>query len=328
MADTLKKLKIIIAVLAVMLGLSLIALVCVFILGQMDNYKDSETVPDNYIIPSDSLMSTDFSGYFSGRTLARSVPAVNFAKIFIMSDRAKETVISVYKNHAEDGVAFNCPNMFPGDSETRSYLVEVSHKGTVTVRFKADIRSGYEKLAEVLMCKVILREENKTLYEGLMRDMPESIDKRISSTAGVTTELTYDITVWLDTSVGNEYMNKELVADFRWWGEESGGYTPVIPILPVVPDEPVIPDEPSIPDTPDLPELPDEPIVPDEPDDPVIPDEPVKPDDGELITPPGTHDVSYFIWILAAAALVLVIILLISKKRKSKEEREEEFDDR
>ncbi len=200
MADTLKKMKIAIIVLAVMLGISL-----------TDHITLLQPMP---VMLCASVPMVN---------LSNSLPVMALSKTVITSDSAKETVISIYKAHAKDSTPFHSANMFPGDSETKAYLVEVSHKGTVTVRFHADIRGGYEKLAEVLKCKVVLRGENKPLYDGLMRDMPESLNHRISSVSGKTTELTYDITVYLDTSVGNEYMNKELVADFRWWVEESGG---------------------------------------------------------------------------------------------------------
>lgn len=34
--------------------------------------------------------------------------------------------------------------------------------------------------------------------------------------------LEYEITAYLDTSVGNDYQNKDLIADFKWWVEETG----------------------------------------------------------------------------------------------------------
>ncbi len=360
MADTLKKMKIIIIILSILLGLSLVALAGVIIYGQFGPSSGSAVIPDNYIEQQSSELNTS-AGVTQLRAgpvlLCASVPTVNLScnvpvmalsKTVITSDRAKETVISIYKNHAEDSELFRLANMFPGDSETKAYLVEVSHKGTVTVRFHADIRAGYEKLSEVLNCKVVLRGENKTLYDGLMRDMPASLNHRISSVFGKTTELTYDIKVYLDTSVGNEYMNKELVADFRWWVEESGGYPPpppgpgdtepndtTEPDDTTDPDDTTEPDDTTAPDDPtdfddttdpDDTTKPDDTTAPDpdettKPDDTTAPD----PDDGELISPP-TGDISHFcLWFwIAMISLLINIILLWPKRRRHNEEQEDE----
>lgn len=90
----------------------------------------------------------------------------------------------------------------------------------------ADIRDGYEKLSEVLKCRVVLLTTGQTQYDGLMRDMPESLAYSLSTQEATVSELYYQITVYLDTSVGNEYQNKNLVADFLWWVQETGNLGP------------------------------------------------------------------------------------------------------
>lgn len=134
---------------------------------------------------------------------------------------ADAAVISLHQRHAEDNRPFQAVNLFPGDRVTKSYTVRISHSGNVTVHFHADIRPGYEKLAEVLRCRVVLLNFGETLYDGLMRDMPESLDCGVEGEANAESELYYEITAYLDTSVGNEYQNKELIADFRWWVEDQ-----------------------------------------------------------------------------------------------------------
>ena len=235
MADMLKKMKIVIIVLSVLLGLSLLALAGTIVFTRLNPANNSAVIPDNYIAPTEGAVRSRDASLITPITLKATaphqnlsldIPMVALARTIVTSNSAKETVISIYKNHADDSTPFNAPNMFPGDSETKTYLVEVSHRGTVTVRFRADIRPGYEKLAEVMKCRVAVEGVATPLYDGLMIEMPESINYSISSQRGTTTELTYKITVYLDTSVGNEYMNQKLVADFRWWVEESGGDTP------------------------------------------------------------------------------------------------------
>ncbi len=331
MTDTIKKMNIIIIVLAVLLGLSLAALAGVIIYGVLSPSNGSAVVSDNYIEPTSSgELNTSAKITQPCATpfmLCASVPAINLSgnfpvmalsKTVITSDSAKETVISIYKNHAEDSEPFHLANMFPGDSETKVYLVEVSHKGSVTVRFHSDIRASYEKLAEVLKCKVELRGENTPLYDGLMRDMPESLNHRITSVFSKTTELTYYTTVYLDTSVGNEYMNKELVADFRWWVEESGGD----PTPPPDSGETTDPDDTTEPDDTTVPVDSDDTT---KPDDTTEPDDTTKPDDGELVYPPQTGDNSHFcIWFwIAMISLLINIILLWPKRRGDYGEQED-----
>ena len=110
---------------------------------------------------------------------------------------------------------------------TKYFRIKVSYEDKVTVHYHADIRPGYEKLAEVLKARVVLLSDNgRVLYDGLMRDMPKSLTHKLSSAKRTSDELYYEITAYLDTSVGNEYQQKSLIADFRWWIEETGNLTP------------------------------------------------------------------------------------------------------
>ena len=94
----------------------------------------------------------------------------------------------------------------------------------MTVHYKAAVRPGYEKLAEVLMVRVDLLTTGETLYDGLMRDMPGSLTHKLTGSGD--DELYCQITAYLDTSVGNEYQGKDLLADFKWWVEETGNLNP------------------------------------------------------------------------------------------------------
>ncbi len=123
--------------------------------------------------------------------------------------------------------AFTVTNMFPGDAETKDFTVKVDHKEPVTLYYHADIRPGSEKLAEVMMVKIELPEKGVTLYDGLMRDMPSALEYQL---AAGEKEVIYRITAYLDTSVGNDYQYKSLIADFRWWyAEETEGPDPQNP---------------------------------------------------------------------------------------------------
>lgn len=134
----------------------------------------------------------------------------------------KAATIELYNKQPEENTPFQVENMFPGDSETKYFRVRVSYHDKITVHYKATVRLGYEKLAEVLKVRVNLLSTGETMYDGLIRDMPESLTHKLASQKSTTDELYYEITAYLDTSVGNEYQNNDLIADFKWWVEETG----------------------------------------------------------------------------------------------------------
>lgn len=270
-------------------------------------------------------------------------------QVMAISVSANENILTIYKNNPDDSTPFHVVNMFPGDYITKTYQVRVSYNGTIKIYFDADVRRGYEKLAEVLKCKVVLPDENKLLYDGLMSGMPD-VEHQISA-VNTTEDLKYEISVYLDTSVGNEYQDKELIADFKWWAYTSdegqpggGGGSPIIPSKPDKPDTPGTPTDPDAPDTPDKP---DTPGTPDKPDSPGTPDGPDKPEDpsggeddgptdvpdapqgsvdedrptGELIDPPDTGDLSNpILWIVLICLSLFIMIVIIVVKQKSENE--------
>ena len=138
------------------------------------------------------------------------------------AETKKAATIELYNKQPEENTAFTVGNMFPGDSETKYFRVRVSYHDKITVHYKATVRPGYEKLAEVLKVRVKLLTTGETMYDGGIADMPESLTHKLASKKSTTDELYYEITAYLDTSVGNDYQNKDLIADFKWWVEETG----------------------------------------------------------------------------------------------------------
>lgn len=194
--------KITIVILSILLVFSLTALSWVLLSrGASGTPAPAASVPDNLITSE------------SAQPLPAPIPASQEA-----------TLLRLYRGQPEDNTPFDCANLFPGDRESRYFRVQVSHKASVTVHYHADIRPGYEKLAEVLKVRIVLLNDGSTLYEGLMRDMPAQLSCLLSGSA--TDELSYEITAYLDTSVGNDYQNRNLIADFRWWVEETGNLGP------------------------------------------------------------------------------------------------------
>lgn len=224
-----KGIKIVIIILAVLLGLSLAALVGTIVHNMLTQSKQAVvTVPDNLISPDDNgKTSSNFvtSGGGSDSNMGGGDSAGTASG---SGSKAKTAAaIELYKKKPGDNTAFDVENMFPGDKVTEYFRVRVSYHDKITVHYHADIRPGYEKLSEVLKVKVQLLSTGKTLYNGLMRDMPKSLDCKLSSQNSTTDELYYKITAYLDTSVGNDYQNKNLIADFRWWVEQTGNLEPI-----------------------------------------------------------------------------------------------------
>ena len=207
-----RTLKKVIAALAVLLVLALGALAGVLMSGR---YGDSisDSAPDNHI----------FSAAYGSETATKVTTrgmAMRTASWTSTADTSRssyeDTVLEIYRGNADVNQPFAVSNMFPGDVIPKDYQVKVTHRGPVVVHFRAAVRPGYEKLAEVLKVKVQIGGQDR--YDGLMRDMPESLDCTTPNTAKAeTTELDYRLTVYLDTSVGNEYQNQGLIADFEWW---------------------------------------------------------------------------------------------------------------
>lgn len=219
-----KKIKVIIIVLACLLGLSLLALGGTLIYNKIANTTPATvTVPDNLITPDDDTTKPDSSDTEKPDSSDTQTPSSSAVPAQSTTAETKKAVtIELYNKQPEENTAFAVGNMFPGDVETKYFRVRVSYHDTITVHYKATVRPGYEKLAEVLKVRVKLLSTGEMLYDGLMRDMPESLTHKLASQKSTTDELYYEITAYLDTSVGNDYQNKDLIADFKWWVEETG----------------------------------------------------------------------------------------------------------
>ena len=300
-----KSIRILIIVLMILLAVSGTALAGTVLYRHFYQPQGSPTVvPDNVISPEKEISAMPVRAVTLSRRTVNTVKAAPMmgtamaatpmtirtvsAKSIVM-DKAEgeEVTLKLYRNHAEDSTPFQVNNMFPGDVGQKSYFLEVSYKGNLIVHFRADVRSGYEKLAEVLKCRVSLGD-GALLYDGLMKDMPNSIPYSLPYSSGTTETVVYEITAYLDTSVGNEYMAKELYADFRWWVNEDGGGS-------------------------------------DDPDDPTEPG--TEPDEPGVLIPPQTGDNSHFciwFWIAMISLLSNIILLLPKVLRKDREQEDED----
>lgn len=308
-----KSIRILVIVLVILLAVSGTALAGTVLYRHFYQPQGSPAVvPDNVISPEKEISASTMpvrAVTLSHRTVntikaapmtvtamaatPMTVRTVSAKSIVVDKAEGEEVTLKLYRNHAEDSTPFQVNNMFPGDVGQKSYFLEVSYKGNLIVHFRADVRSGYEKLAEVLKCRVSLGD-GTLLYDGLMKDMPNSIPYSLPYSNGTTETVVYEITAYLDTSVDNEYMAKELYADFRWWVNEDGGGS----------DDS------------------------DNPDDPTDPTEPgTEPDEPGVLIPPQTGDNSHFciwLWIAMISLLINIILLLPKVLRKDREQEDED----
>ncbi len=227
-----KSLNKIIILLAVLLTISVAGLIGISIYKtNIEQENSAVTVYDNIISDEEYNAAEDKSAE-NNNTENKTEPAVTDTprkntqsnvtppvSRITPDNSGNAATLKLHKFSSDANTPFEAANMFPGDIIAKNYCVQVTHEKDVTVHFTAHVREGYEKLAEVLKCKIVLRNTGATIYEGLMRDVPADIGYTIGTSHWNTSELYYEITARLDTSVGNDYQNKMLVADFEWWIE-------------------------------------------------------------------------------------------------------------
>ena len=132
-------------------------------------------------------------------------------------------------NHA----AMTASGMLPGDSEEKTFTVTVKHRKTATVHFEAKLANDSviddttgRKLSDGMNIKVV--QGTDTLYDGSIAGLTTATPRPavdVEVPGSRTTDLPYTITVSLPTSAGNEFQNKMLTIDLKWWlvSDEGGG---------------------------------------------------------------------------------------------------------
>ncbi len=232
-----KRVRFAVVVLSVLLALSIAALGVVLIYDRVaktqpvyvvapDNVIDPETkepAPSQKLPENPTQRTPETARETSIPVAQKTAPAGGGA---VTPDKPKAASIALYSGKSEDNQPFRAENMLPGDRTVKRYCVRVSHEADVTLRFRADIRPGGEVLAEVLRLQVITEGTGRVLYDGLLRDMPAVIAQKLSAASRRDTDVSYALTVYLDTSAGNRYMNQTLTADFHWWVEDNGSLVP------------------------------------------------------------------------------------------------------
>lgn len=210
--------------LKVLLFLTIVNVLLIFGIHIYNSYlvKSPSTVSiyNNSIYTKDSSSELGLSKLgLSKKTHIYKVNSPSFNGSFSSTNKVDGGNILLFKQRESDSVAFYVENMFPGDVVEKDYHVKVYHNKPIILYSNIKINEGYDKLTEVLKCKVELSGE--LLYNGLMKECPEYFETKIIPSENKESITSYKITVYLDTSVGNEYQNQELVSTFKWWVEEG-----------------------------------------------------------------------------------------------------------
>lgn len=218
------KTKRIIVVLAVLLACSLLALVGLLLYQKADKDRNPTATAPNNVITSeeekkeeqDSLKGQDSEGKKDNTTEKEQETIV---------DNEEPIFLKLYQDQSMASQPFAVANMMPGDRKKKKYRIQVSYQDCVTVHFQVRVRKGYEKLGEVLKVQVCSPTTGEIVYDGLIRDMEDDVVTKLQSNNRTSESLDYRLTVYLETSVGNAYQDKKLIADFKWWVEDAENLT-------------------------------------------------------------------------------------------------------
>ena len=106
--------------------------------------------------------------------------------------------------------------MLPGDSFINYYSVSVAHKKDIILYFNIDY-SLDNNLTDVLNLEITDIDNNAIVYNGKFNDF-ETVSFYLQNIneEKINTIVNFSIKYSLDTSVGNEYQNKEINFDYNW----------------------------------------------------------------------------------------------------------------
>lgn len=132
-------------------------------------------------------------------------------------------VLTLFAGRPDANRPFAVQNMLPGDSETRYFCVRAHHDAPLTLFFKADVTEETKKLADVLRIRVTNLTTGEVLCDAPFREIDgRAFSAQLGANAANSTDVCYQIDVYLDTSVGNAYQTARLEADFSWYVENDG----------------------------------------------------------------------------------------------------------
>lgn len=154
------------------------------------------------------------------RSLARGVAGLLLA--FALTGQevlAADPQLVLDKSQPSVNQSFSAAGMLPGDAVTEQYTLQVHRSGALTLLFDVVVTDETGDLGEVLNIQVIDATGGAVLAEGTFDEVTGQVYRVQLPDGSGRIDRDFTVRVWMDTSVGNEYQNTSLEADFRWYVE-------------------------------------------------------------------------------------------------------------
>ncbi|HIU25841.1 MAG TPA: hypothetical protein IAC50_05035 [Candidatus Copromorpha excrementigallinarum] len=141
---------------------------------------------------------------------------------------AEAPVLELFYDQPFDNERFTVSDMLPGDSVTEYFCVKAYYRENIELLFNVEITDDPGNLGDVLYIRAVELGGGDILFDEPFADIDgREISTLLSSDSGEST-LYYELTAYMDTSVGNAYQQTRLEADFNWYvkGEDEGNLVP------------------------------------------------------------------------------------------------------
>lgn len=133
------------------------------------------------------------------------------------------TVIELYKGRPDANQKFEVGNMFPGDRVTRYFCVRIYHDQPIEVFFRPEVTYQTQDLGNALQIAATRLGMGGMLCDDTFSQVSgHSYRETFQPNAEGVTVLYYRVEVYADTSMGNEYQQASLKADFDWYVQDEG----------------------------------------------------------------------------------------------------------
>lgn len=124
----------------------------------------------------------------------------------------KDEVIALSEQTETVNKTFKVENMFPGDSKSQTYKVEILDKEVEYITFLAEVASETAPLTDFTIITLTVDDATHPYFRGTVNDMDEG--GVVIPVDGESME--FHVTVTLDTSAGNECQNGEIALNLSW----------------------------------------------------------------------------------------------------------------
>lgn len=139
------------------------------------------------------------------------------------SGNTQATVIELYQGRPDANQKFEVGNMFPGDRVTQYFCVRIYHDQPVQVFFRPEVTEQTQSLGDGLKIAATRLGMGGMLCDDTFSQVSgRSYSETFQPNAEGVTVLYYRVEVYADTSMGNEYQQATLKADFDWYVQDEG----------------------------------------------------------------------------------------------------------